>query len=61
MDAGQIGERINLVCQHLGLGTSGIGGYFDDLINQTLDLPLTQGILYMTTVGVPTNSTISSL
>lgn len=53
MDAGQIGEQINLVCQQLGLGTSGIGGYFDDLINQTLGLPLTQGILYITTVGVP--------
>ncbi|HAO99769.1 MAG TPA: hypothetical protein DCQ83_06965 [Fibrobacteres bacterium] len=53
MDAGQIGERIQLWAVHRGLGSSGIGGYYDDWANEMLDLPLTHGILYLTTVGVP--------
>jgi SagB-type dehydrogenase family enzyme len=53
MDAGQIGERINLWAVHAGLGSSGIGGYYDDQANELLDIPLTHGILYITLVGVP--------
>jgi SagB-type dehydrogenase family enzyme len=53
MDAGQIGERINLWAVHSGLGSSGIGGYYDDQANELLDIPLTHGILYITLVGVP--------
>jgi SagB-type dehydrogenase family enzyme len=53
MDAGQIGERINLWAVHQGFGSSGIGGYYDDLANELLDLPLSHGILYITLVGVP--------
>ncbi len=53
MDAGQIGERIQLWAVHRGLGSSGIGGYYDDWANELLDLPLTHGILYLTVVGVP--------
>ncbi len=53
MDAGQIGERINLWAVHGGLGSSGIGGYYDDQANELLDIPLTHGILYITLVGVP--------
>jgi SagB-type dehydrogenase family enzyme len=53
MDAGQIGERINLWAVHQGLGSSGIGGYYDDQANELLGLPLSHGILYITLVGVP--------
>jgi len=53
MDAGQIGERINLWAVHQGLGSSGIGGYYDDQANELVDVPLSHGILYITLVGVP--------
>lgn len=53
MDAGNHGERINIAAQALGLGASGIGGYFDDLVNETLGLDLADAILYITTVGTP--------
>lgn len=53
MDAGQIGERINLWAVYQGFGSSGIGGYYDDQGNELLGLPLTHGILYITLVGVP--------
>ncbi|MDB5106443.1 MAG: SagB-type dehydrogenase domain protein [Fibrobacteres bacterium] len=53
MDAGQIGERINLWAVYAGLGSSGIGGYYDDQANELLDIPLSHGILYITLVGVP--------
>jgi SagB-type dehydrogenase family enzyme len=53
LDAGQIGERINLWAVHQGLGSSGIGGYYDDQANELLELPLSHGILYITLVGTP--------
>ncbi len=53
MDAGQIGERIQLWAVHRGFGSSGIGGYYDDWANELLELQLTHGILYLTVVGVP--------
>ncbi len=53
MDAGQIGERIQLWAVHRDLGSSGIGGYYDDRANALLNLPLEYGILYITLVGVP--------
>ena len=54
MDAGIIGQRINLICESKGLGASGIGGYFDDMVNKTLLLTLDKANIYMTVVGVPT-------
>ncbi|HLU70435.1 MAG TPA: SagB/ThcOx family dehydrogenase [Fibrobacteria bacterium] len=53
MDCGMVGERIQLWAGQRGLGSSGIGGYYDDLANELLDLPLTHGVLYLTVVGVP--------
>jgi SagB-type dehydrogenase family enzyme len=53
MDAGQIGERLNLWAVHQGLGSSGIGGYYDDQANELLQAPLAHGILYISLVGVP--------
>lgn len=51
MDAGQIGERINLAAVHLGLGASGIGGFYDDEVTNLLGLPESMAILYITTIG----------
>jgi len=53
IDAGLVGERLNLSTQAMGLGSSGIGGYFDDLGNELLDRPLTEALIYVSTVGVP--------
>lgn len=54
LEAGMVGERLNLAAQALGMGSSGIGGYFDDLGNQLLERPLDEALLYISTVGVPT-------
>ena len=51
MDAGQIGERINLAAVHLGLGASGIGGFYDDEVTDLLGLPHQTAVLYITTIG----------
>jgi hypothetical protein len=53
MDAGQIGERLNLWAVHQGLGSSGIGGYYDDQANELLAAPQSYGIPCITLVGVP--------
>jgi SagB-type dehydrogenase family enzyme len=53
LDSGMIGERVQLWAVHRELGSSGIGGYYDDLANELLDLPLNHGVLYLTVVGVP--------
>ncbi len=53
MDAGHFGERLNLAAQAMGLGASGIGGYFDDLVNRTIGQDLSHAILYVSTVGEP--------
>jgi len=53
LSAGIAGQRLNLVCGHLGLGSTGIGGYFDDDINTCLNLSLQEAILYVTAVGKP--------
>lgn len=53
LDAGNEGQRINLAAQSLGLGASGIGGYFDDLVNEILGVDLSEAVLYLTAVGTP--------
>jgi SagB-type dehydrogenase family enzyme len=53
LDCGLIGERVQLWAVHRELGSSGIGGYYDDLANELLELPLSHGVLYLTVVGVP--------
>ncbi len=53
MDAGHFGERLNLAAQAMDLGASGIGGYFDDLVNETLGQDLSHAILYISAVGEP--------
>jgi SagB-type dehydrogenase family enzyme len=53
MDAGHLGQRLNLACMKVGLGVSGIGGFFDDQVNELLGIPETEAVLYITTVGRP--------
>ncbi|MBF2045792.1 MAG: SagB/ThcOx family dehydrogenase [Elainella sp. C42_A2020_010] len=53
MDAGHMGQRLNLAAIHLGLGVSGIGGFFDDEVNEVLGIPVDEAVLYITTLGRP--------
>ena len=53
MDAGHLGQRLNLAAIHLGLGVSGIGGFFDDAVNEVLGIPTDEAVLYITTLGRP--------
>ncbi|MEL6935080.1 MAG: SagB/ThcOx family dehydrogenase [Cyanobacteria bacterium J06607_17] len=53
MDAGHLGQRLNLAAMRLGLGVSGIAGFFDDQVNDVLGIPEDEAVLYITTVGVP--------
>ncbi len=51
MDAGHLGQRLNLAAIRAGLGVSGIAGFFDDQVNQVLGIPDTEAVLYITTLG----------
>ncbi|MDG2990522.1 SagB/ThcOx family dehydrogenase [Candidatus Synechococcus calcipolaris G9] len=53
LDAGHLGQRLNLAATHLNLGVSGIGGFFDDQVNELLGIPLEEAVLYITTLGQP--------
>ncbi len=53
LDAGHLGQKLNLAAIRLGLGVSGIGGFFDDLVNQVLGIPEAEAVIYLTTLGVP--------
>ena len=51
LDAGHIGERMNLAAIQMGLGVSGIGGFYDDEVNALLACSLDTIIVYITTLG----------
>ena len=53
MDAGHLGQRLNLAAIRLNLGVSGIGGFFDDQVNEVLGIPADEAVLYITTFGRP--------
>jgi SagB-type dehydrogenase family enzyme len=53
MDAGHLGQRLNLVAIYLNLGVSGIAGFFDDQVNEVLGIPTDEAVLYITTLGRP--------
>ncbi|UFP92747.1 SagB/ThcOx family dehydrogenase [Gloeobacter morelensis] len=53
LDSGHLGQRLNLAAIHLGLGVSGIGGFFDDEVNEVLGIPEQEAVLYITTLGRP--------
>lgn len=56
LDAGHLGQRLNLAAVHLDLGVSGIGGFFDDQVNELLGIPEDEAVLYITTLGRPARS-----
>ncbi|NJL47799.1 MAG: SagB/ThcOx family dehydrogenase [Leptolyngbyaceae cyanobacterium SM2_5_2] len=51
MDAGHLGQRLNLAAIYLGLGVSGIGGFYDDQVNDVLGIPEDEAVIYITTLG----------
>ncbi len=53
LDSGHLGERINLAAICLDLGVSGIGGFFDDQVNDILGIPEGEAVIYITALGVP--------
>ena len=53
LDAGHLGQRLNLAAVGLQLGVSGIAGFFDDQVNDTLGIPEDEAVLYITTLGQP--------
>ncbi|MEB3280601.1 MAG: SagB/ThcOx family dehydrogenase [Lyngbya sp.] len=53
MDAGHLGQRLNLAAIYLRLGVSGIGGFFDDKVNEVLGIPPDEAVIYITTLGRP--------
>ena len=53
LDAGHIGQRLNLAAVYRGLGASGIGGFYDDDVNGLLGLSLDHIVVYITTLGRP--------
>ncbi|MGD1906509.1 MAG: SagB/ThcOx family dehydrogenase [Leptolyngbyaceae cyanobacterium] len=53
LDAGHLGQRLNLAAIRLGLGVSGIGGFFDDQVNAVLGIPEGEAVLYITALGHP--------
>jgi SagB-type dehydrogenase family enzyme len=53
LDAGHLGERLQLALLREGLGASGCGGYYDDEMNRVLGIPESQAVVYITSIGVP--------
>jgi SagB-type dehydrogenase family enzyme len=53
LDAGHIGERLNLAAAGLGLGASGIGGFYDNDVTRLLGAADQDVVVYVTTLGTP--------
>ncbi len=53
IDAGFLGQQLNLACVHQSLGVSGIAGFFDDRWNEILAVPEDHAITYITAIGEP--------
>jgi SagB-type dehydrogenase family enzyme len=53
LDAGHLGQRINLAAVSRDVGVSGIGGFFDEEVNALLNLPEHISTLYITLLGQP--------
>ena len=51
MDAGNIGQRFSLACTKLGIGTCGIGAFFDDMACDLLGLGSENIVVYILSIG----------
>ncbi|MEL6555674.1 MAG: SagB/ThcOx family dehydrogenase [Cyanobacteria bacterium J06621_11] len=51
LDAGHLGQRLNLAATRRQVGVSGIAGFFDDQVNELLSIPAEEAVLYITTIG----------
>ena len=51
LDAGHLGQRLNLAAIRLNLVVSGIAGFFDNQVNEVLGIPEAEAVLYLTTLG----------
>jgi len=52
LDAGLIGQRLNMAALRMGYGASGIGGFFDEFLNALLLLGPRHAIVYVTAIGI---------
>lgn len=52
LDAGHVGERLNLALLREDLGVSGCAGFYDDEMNRVLQIPESQAVVYITAIGV---------
>jgi SagB-type dehydrogenase family enzyme len=53
LDAGLLGQRMNLAALAVDAGASGIGGFYDDEFNALLGLRGDHVVVYVTCLGVP--------
>lgn len=53
LEAGVVGQALNVGAAQLGYGASGIGGFFDHFTASLLSLPDGHVVAYITTIGVP--------
>jgi len=51
LEAGEIGERLQVAARAVGAGTCGIGGFFDDDAAQLVGLSADDWVLYLVTLG----------
>lgn len=56
LEAGVIGERLNIAALRLGYGASGIAGFFDEFLSRFLDLGPEYAVAYVTTLGIPSEA-----
>ncbi len=58
LEAGHVGQNVNLTAAALGLGSINLGGYYDRQIDAMLDLDgVTHSIVYMIAVGATAKAT----
>jgi len=52
MDAGMLGGRIYLQTTSLGLGSTGVGAYFDDKVSKVIEAGSDEMVIYLVAIGI---------